>query len=172
MRSPIIDMMARAESGGVNSRSARLARTHHREGWHVVAARKPNTNRCPVGTVRVRTRHKRGGERRAFVKVAEPNEWVLMARHVWEQANGPIPPGMGIHHKDEDKLNDTLANLELVSKADHLAIHRAEFKDRAIVGFVAARRKSRWTTKSATKRVGRHPKDCDCPLHRTSKEGG
>jgi hypothetical protein len=119
----------------------------------------------PIGAVRVRTRHKRGGERRTFVKVAQPNTWMLRARHVWEQANGPIPRGMGVHHKDGDKLNDALDNLSLVSKAEHLDIHRREFKEKASAGFVAARRRLRWSTRSATKRTGRHPKDCDCPLH-------
>lgn len=122
--------------------------------------------RFPVGTIRVRIRHKRGGERRAFIKVAEPNEWVLLSRWVWEQANGPIPLGKGIHHKDEDKLNDSLENLELVSKAEHLDRHREDHAQKYLPKLHALRRQRRWTTKSATKRVGRHPKDCDCPLHR------
>jgi hypothetical protein len=123
----------------------------------------------PVGTVRVRTRYERGGIKRAYVKVAEPNVWRLRAMVVWEQHHGPIPAGMGIHHRDEDTLNDDINNLEAVSKAEHLAIHRPAFKDRAIASFIRARRERRWSTKSATKRVGRHPKNCDCPLHRPAR---
>lgn len=124
--------------------------------------------KLPVGTVRIRTRHKRGKEKRAFIKVAEPNVWVLLARHVWEQVNGPIPRGLGVHHKDENKLNDAIDNLELVSKAVHLAIHREAFQDKAIGNFVETRRRERWSTRSATKRSGRHPKGCDCPIHRST----
>lgn len=122
-------------------------------------------NKLPVGSVRVRTRHKRRGEERAFIKVAEPNVWVLRARYVWEMHNGPIPEGMGIHHKDRDKLNDDIDNLELISKADHLQEHRREFAARSTAGRTEARRKRRWSTKSKTKRTGRHPKNCDCPIH-------
>lgn len=126
----------------------------------------PPSNTLPVGTVKIRTRHKRGGEQRAWVKVAEPNTWKLRAQVVWEFANGPIPAGFGVHHRDENKLNDALDNLELLSKADHLAVHRIAFQDQCVAALLQARATKRWTTKSATKRTGRHPKDCDCPLHR------
>ena len=121
----------------------------------------------PVGTIRVRTRHKRGGEKRAFIKVAEPNTWVLLARHRWEQFNGPIPRGMGVHHKDENKLNDDISNLELTTKRQHLERHR-DGHDRAtaVSKWIAARRTQRWSTKSKTKITGRHPADCRCDLHR------
>jgi hypothetical protein len=125
-------------------------------------------NHLPVGTVRIRTRHKRGGERRAFIKIAEPNTWVLRARHVWESVNGPILPRMGIHHRDEDKLNDELSNLELVTKRDHLAEHRPAFRDKSIAALVRARKSMRWSTKSTTKRTGRHPAGCTCEKHATT----
>jgi hypothetical protein len=123
----------------------------------------PSENRMPVGTVRIRTRHKRGGDTRAFVKVADPNVWRLRAHLVWEEAHGAIPTGLSVHHKDRDTLNDALSNLELLSKKEHLAEHRSEYKERAIAGFVKTRRERRWSTKSATKRTGRPPawKDSD-----------
>jgi hypothetical protein len=119
----------------------------------------------PVGTVVIRTRHKRGGEQRAWVKIAEPNKWRKRAQVVWEAENGPIPPGFSVHHRDENKLNDSPDNLELLSKADHLAIHRIAFQDQCVAALKRARQEKSWSTKSATKRTGRHPKDCDCPLH-------
>lgn len=128
----------------------------------------PADNRLPIGAVAIRTRHKRGGEQRAWVKVAEPNQWKLRAQVVWEAANGPIPTGFGVHHRDEDKLNDILDNLELLSKADHLAIHRIAFQEQCIAALARARKTKHWSTKSATKRTGRHPNGCDCPLHRNS----
>lgn len=120
---------------------------------------------APVGTVTIRTRHGRGGIRRAWVKIAEPNVWVLRARAAWEQHNGPIPKGMGIHHKDENPLNDELDNLELVTKKEHLLRHIDAYHKTSVPKLVAARRDRRWSTKSKTKRVGRHPRGCDCPLH-------
>lgn len=115
----------------------------------------PAYNKLPVGTIRIRTRHKRGGEQRAYIKVAEPNVWILNARHVWEQHYGPIPAGYGIHHCDLDKLNDAIENLELVSKSEHLDRHRPEYKDRTTATLIARRRQLRWSTKSKTKRNGR-----------------
>ena len=87
----------------------------------------PEDRRYQVGSTRIRTRHKRNGEQRTYIKIAEPNVWVLLSRYVWEQANGAIPPGMGIHHMDGNKLNDELSNLELVSKSMHIDKHRDEF---------------------------------------------
>lgn len=103
---------------------------------------------------------------RAWVKVAEPNVWKLRAQLVWEQKNGPIPRGFGVHHRDENTLNDEIDNLELLNKAEHLAIHRLAFQDKCIAALVRARQTAKWSTKSSTKRTGRHPKGCDCPLHK------
>lgn len=117
----------------------------------------PAHNRHAVGTIRIRTRRKRGGEQRQYIKIAEPNKWILYCHYIWEQARGPIPRGMGIHHIDRNKLNDSIDNLELVSKSEHLAIHRPDFQDKSIVALVNARRTKRWSTKSKTKLTGRPP---------------
>jgi hypothetical protein len=114
----------------------------------------------PVGTVSIRTRHKRGGVKRAWVKVAEPNVWKLRAVVVWEAKNGPLPKGQGVHHEDENTLNDDIDNLQAVTKGQHLAIHRPASNSKRIARFVAARRARRWSTKSKTKRTGRPPQ-CD-----------
>lgn len=112
-------------------------------------------NKLPVGTVTVRTRHSRGGEQRAYIKINEPNIWILRARYVWQQHHGEIPPGMAIHHRDGDKLNDSIENLELVSKAEHIDKHRLEYQERSVTAWAAKRREMRWSTKSKTKRTGR-----------------
>ena len=39
----------------------------------------------------------------------------LVHRLVWEAFNGPIPKGMQINHKDENKRNNCLTNLEMVT---------------------------------------------------------
>lgn len=120
----------------------------------------------PVGTVTTRTRHKRGGETRAWVKVAQPNVWKLRAQVVWETTHGPMPRGSVVHHKDENTLNDTIDNLELLTKAQHLAEHVDDYRERSIASWIKKRRALRWSTRSKTgKRVGRHPRLCACPIH-------
>jgi len=42
---------------------------------------------------------------------------------VWEEANGPKPKGYDIHHKDENKGNWSLDNLELLLHKDHIRLH-------------------------------------------------
>jgi hypothetical protein len=116
-----------------------------------------NVKPVPIGTVRIRTRHKRSGEQRAWVKVAEPNEWKLRAQVVWEEHHGPIPRGMVVHHRDENKLNDAIENLQLLTKAKHLDEHRAAYLPKSLASLIQARRSRRWSTKSATKHTGRPP---------------
>ncbi len=47
-------------------------------------------------------------------------------RFVWEYHNGPIPEGMHIHHKDGDKSNNDISNLEMLTTFDHLSMHMQE----------------------------------------------
>ena len=42
---------------------------------------------------------------------------------IWERANGEKPKGFNIHHKDNNKGNFTLENLEILSESDHKRIH-------------------------------------------------
>lgn len=42
---------------------------------------------------------------------------------VWEQAYGPIPDGYEIHHKDGNKLNNKLSNLQLLTRSEHARLH-------------------------------------------------
>lgn len=81
--------------------------------------------RAAIGTVSIRV-HKRSKESRAWVKIANPDKWMLRARLVWITANGPIPRGYIIHHKDRDTLNDSLNNLELMTKSQHAIEHSSE----------------------------------------------
>lgn len=81
-------------------------------------------NWTPVGTVTVR--NDKNGTPRAYVKVAEPAKWRERAAVVWEQVNGPLPAGLVIHHKDRDSLNDTPDNLQAMTRAEHIAEHKAD----------------------------------------------
>lgn len=45
-------------------------------------------------------------------------------RYVWEQTYGPIPKNMVIHHKDFNRGNWDLKNLEMLTRAEHLKRHK------------------------------------------------
>ena len=81
------------------------------------------TNLLPVGSVTTRVRHKRRGDTRAWVKVAEPNVWRERAVVVWESVNGPRPRGLVIHHINGDPLDDRPENLVALTRAEHVAVH-------------------------------------------------
>lgn len=49
---------------------------------------------------------------------------VLVHRHVWEEAFGPIPTGWEIHHKNRIKTDNRLENLQLVAHREHPTLHR------------------------------------------------
>lgn len=42
----------------------------------------------------------------------------------WEKFNGKIPDGYVVHHKDENKLNWSIDNLELLTRAEHIMRHK------------------------------------------------
>ena len=48
---------------------------------------------------------------------------------VWEAANGPKPPKTEIHHRDEDKGNWALSNLELLTNTEHQRLHAGWVRD-------------------------------------------
>lgn len=44
-------------------------------------------------------------------------------RWVWNNIHGKIPVGYHVHHKDENKSNNSIENLELIEGHRHLSIH-------------------------------------------------
>lgn len=42
---------------------------------------------------------------------------------IWKDANGPVPDGYHIHHKDGNSLNNDLSNLECVPGSEHVSEH-------------------------------------------------
>ena len=45
---------------------------------------------------------------------------------IWEYFNGQIPKGYEVHHKDHNKSNNEISNLELLSESEHKNIHSVE----------------------------------------------
>lgn len=47
-------------------------------------------------------------------------------RVVWQHFNGDIPKGFHVHHKDGNRANNQVDNLELLSSKEHLSQHMQE----------------------------------------------
>ena len=45
---------------------------------------------------------------------------------VWEEWNGPIPPGYCVHHIDGNRLLNILENLQLMLIKDHFRLHQQD----------------------------------------------
>lgn len=48
---------------------------------------------------------------------------MAMHRYVWQYYNGPIPEGYVIHHKDGNKANNDITNLECIPRGTHSRLH-------------------------------------------------
>lgn len=48
---------------------------------------------------------------------------IRMHRYVWEFYNGTIPDGYDIHHKDHDRANNDISNLEAIPSREHASLH-------------------------------------------------
>ena len=46
-------------------------------------------------------------------------------RYIYEQYNGPIPKGYIVHHKNEDKLDNSPKNLIMMTRGEHTKLHQA-----------------------------------------------
>lgn len=51
---------------------------------------------------------------------------VLLHRYIWEKFNGKIPDGFQIHHKNKNRFDWSLNNLELVDNSSHHKQHAIE----------------------------------------------
>jgi hypothetical protein len=44
---------------------------------------------------------------------------LFLHRYIWEKENGEIPPGHDLHHKDGNRANNDISNLECLTKSEH-----------------------------------------------------
>lgn len=51
---------------------------------------------------------------------------VRLHRAVWEKHNGEIPKGYHVHHKDENRKNNEIENLELLPAGEHMSVHMSK----------------------------------------------
>lgn len=47
----------------------------------------------------------------------------FLHRYIYTEAFGPIPEGYIVHHKNHDKSDNRLENLECISDAEHRSLH-------------------------------------------------
>lgn len=66
-----------------------------------------------------------------YPSICIDNKNYYLHRYVWEQANGPIPKNMVIHHKDFNRGNCNLNNLELLTRAEHMKLHKINYDDQS-----------------------------------------
>ncbi len=89
------------------------------------------TNKLSIGTITIRT--ERNGTRRRWIKVSDPNVWILYAVYIWTNINGEIQNGFVLHHIDKNSMHDLSINMELLTRAEHINIHRKDLKKAAVV---------------------------------------
>lgn len=88
-------------------------------------------SQLPIGSVSIRT--DKHGVSRAWVKIGDAigggnKNWKYRAVIVWESVHGKVPRGSLVHHKDRNTLNDDIGNLELMTRARHMAEHRRDLE--------------------------------------------
>jgi len=84
---------------------------------------KPSLYAKPIGSTRPLNGHTQ-------IK-CEDGKWRYRARVVWAVANGPIPNGYLIHHRNENPNDDRLENLQCVTRSEHMRIHSTPDRMRA-----------------------------------------
>ena len=77
-------------------------------------------NTLPIGSIRNINNYNE-------IKYAN-HKWISLARYNWEQVHGPVPGHMCVFKIDQDKYNDDISNLCLVSRKDLAMLNRNHAK--------------------------------------------
>ena len=73
-----------------------------------------------------------------------PNGCSIYARWLFEQAHGPIPPGMDVHHRNGIANDDRLSNLKLVEGVEHATEHACGSRNPRFIDTPAAKLVDVW----------------------------
>lgn len=60
----------------------------------------------------------------------------MVHRTLWESHNGEIPDGCLVHHKNGDRLDNRLENLEVMTLGEHCKLHQPRLGYRAPISTV------------------------------------
>jgi len=77
-------------------------------------------NTLPIGSIRNINNYNE-------IKYAN-HKWISLARYKWEQVHGPVPKDMCVFKLDQNKYNDDISNLCLVSRKDLAMLNRNHAK--------------------------------------------
>ena len=72
-----------------------------------------------------------------YYRATRRDKHVSLHRYKYQKEVGKIPEGYDIHHKDGNKLNNAIDNLECLSKADHTKLyspHHNQYKNYETIG--------------------------------------
>ena len=69
---------------------------------------------------------KPSGYYQSTVRTTDRKNW--LHQFVYEEANGTIPDGYEVHHRDHNKDNNKVENLELLSTEEHKEAHAEQQK--------------------------------------------
>jgi hypothetical protein len=62
-------------------------------------------------------------DRKGYATIWINRKCIKLHIYIWEKEHGEKPKGHDVHHKDFNKGNYNLDNLELLTKSDHLKLH-------------------------------------------------
>ena len=79
-------------------------------------------NELPVGSIVVNSQGYKLRKRQMNGTLWE--RWEFLHRAVWVENYGPIPDGMMVIFRDNDRLNCDISNLTLVSKSENAALNK------------------------------------------------
>lgn len=110
-----------AEEGCVKPVLARAMCSMHYARWRKANPGLTRPMRYGAGTIETLNGYLRTWE--PTHPLAKSDGYVLAHRKAWFDANGPIPDGFHVHHRNGVKTDNRIENLELKSAAQHRREH-------------------------------------------------
>ena len=82
-------------------------------------------NTKPIGTISIVDGYQ-------LIKVSDKGKrydmWKPLHRYIWEQHNGPIPEGMCVTFKDQNRMNCDIENLMLITQGENATMAKKHFR--------------------------------------------